>query len=485
MVKEGGAIRISVRELGALEEADIQLKPLTIFVGPNNSGKTYSAYLIASLFGEYGWLQYTGAYVDGRTSKKYEPIDTTISRLIEAGSANIDISAFIRNYSADYYSGLAELCPSWMKNYFGTTRAALDDLSVEVNIGERMESLVESSLKIAVKRKLGVDKERKGLVNFVKESDESRIFIYTEGEGVQDKIPVKEIRRFVSGNIFMLVHRALFRDVRVFGAERTGMPLLYNPIRSRERIDEETLFSDSHESESEKFMFPYPVSSLVSTILDIRRWGDLRERHKYAEKEPGVKKYLEYADLLEREILGGHLVLSTDDPDPFREILFEWEGAGRKIPLDISVTASMVKGLSPLILYLRYRISPGELIIIDEPEMNLHPEAQAQLMELLAMLVNCGLNVLITTHSPYFVDHLVNLMKASRYENPEAIKDLFYLKDPDAFISQERVSVYLFEGGRARDILGENGFIEWETFSNVSEKVSRIFFEMDEVEDAV
>ena len=37
------------------------------------------------------------------------------------------------------------------------------------------------------------------------------------------------------------------------------------------------------------------------------------------------------------------------------------------------------------------------MIVIDEPEMNLHPEAQAQLMELLTMLVNCGLNVLITT----------------------------------------------------------------------------------------
>ena len=117
--------------------------------------------------------------------------------------------------------------------------------------------------------------------------------------------------------------------------------------------------------------------------------------------------------------------------------------------------------------------------------MNLHLEVHAQLMELLTMLVNCGLNVLITTHSPYFVDHLVNLMKASRHENPEAIKDLFFLKDPDAFISQEKVSAYLFEGGRTRDILEENGFIEWETFSNVSEKVSRIFFEMDEIEDAV
>ncbi len=484
MIKEEGTIRISVQKLGALEEADIRLKPLTVFVGPNNTGKTYSAYLIALLFGEYGWSQYTRAYVDDGTSKKYEPIDTAISRLIEGGSANIDISTFIRDYSVDYYNDLAKLCPDWMKNYLGTTRVALDDLTVEVDIREHVERLVESSLRVAVKERLGVDKEGKSLVSVVKERDENRVFIYTEGENVQDKIPIKEIKRLVSGNIFMLVHRALFRDVRVFGAERTGIPLLYNPIRSKKAMDEEARFDDSHVPESEKPALPYPVSSLVLTILDIRRWGDLKRRRQYAEKEPRVKKYLEYADLLEKEILEGHLVLSTDDPDPFREILFEW-GTDRKIPLDMTVTASMVKGLSPLVLYLRYRISPDELIIIDEPEMNLHPEAQAQLMELLTMLVNCGLNVLITTHSPYFVDHLVNLMKASRHENPEAIKDLFFLKDPDAFISQEKVSAYLFEGGRTRDILEENGFIEWETFSNVSEKVSRIFFEMDEIEDAV
>jgi len=484
MMKDDDTIRISIQKLGALEEADIRLKPLTVFVGPNNSGKTYSAYLIALLFGIYGWSQYTDAYVGDRTSKKYEPIDTAISQLIEEGSANIDISAFIRDYSADYYNDLAKLCPGWMKDYFGTTRVALDDLTVEVNIGEHVERLVESSLKFTVKRKLGVDKEGKSLVSFVKEIGESRVFIYTEDENVQDKIPIKEIKRLVSGNIFMLVHRALFRDVRVFGAERTGLQLLYNPIRSTKAMEEEARFDNSHEPESEKSMFSYPVSSLVLTIYDIRRWGDLKKRRQRAEREPSVKKYLEYADLLEREILGGHLVISADDPDPFREILFEC-GTDRKIPLDMSVTASVVKGLSPLVLSLRYVILPNELIIIDEPEMNLHPEAQAQLTELLAMLVNCGLNVLITTHSPYFVDHLVNLVKASKHENPEAIKDLFFLKDPDAFISQEKVSVYLFEGGRTRDILEENGLIEWGTFGNVSEKVSRIFFEMDEIEDAL
>lgn len=34
----------------------------------------------------------------------------------------------------------------------------------------------------------------------------------------------------------------------------------------------------------------------------------------------------------------------------------------------------MVKELSPLVLYLRYLARAGELLIIDEPEMNLHPE---------------------------------------------------------------------------------------------------------------
>jgi len=58
----------------------------------------------------------------------------------------------------------------------------------------------------------------------------------------------------------------------------------------------------------------------------------------------------------------------------------------------------MIKELAPLVFYLRYLAEPGELLIIDEPEMNLHPAAQTQIIEFLAMLVNAELHVLITTH---------------------------------------------------------------------------------------
>jgi predicted ATPase len=136
----------------------------------------------------------------------------------------------------------------------------------------------------------------------------------------------------------------------------------------------------------------------------------------------------------------------------------------------------MVKELTPLVLYLRYVALPGELLIIDEPEMNLHPEAQAKIIEFLAMLVNAGLNVLITTHSPYVVDHLANLIKAAKNADKEAVSNEFYLKRKDAFISQDKVSVYLVEDGQVKNALDEDGVIQWNTFGEVSDRISEIYF---------
>src|SRR5919197_5895472 len=39
-------LKISVENLGPVREGEFELKPLTIFIGPNNSGKSYMAYLV-------------------------------------------------------------------------------------------------------------------------------------------------------------------------------------------------------------------------------------------------------------------------------------------------------------------------------------------------------------------------------------------------------------------------------------------------------
>ena len=155
-----------------------------------------------------------------------------------------------------------------------------------------------------------------------------------------------------------------------------------------------------------------------------------------------------------------------------QEILYQ---PSENIKLEMTVSSSMVKELAPLILYLRHLALPNELLIIDEPEMNLHPTAQVQIIEFLAMLVQAGLKVLITTHSPYIVDHLANLMKAAKYEDKESLKEKFCLDSTDAFIPQEKVSVYLFEDNTAKNILNEDGRIDWGTFGEVSEYISHVF----------
>jgi predicted ATPase len=198
------------------------------------------------------------------------------------------------------------------------------------------------------------------------------------------------------------------------------------------------------------------------------------KREREAKSQPENAVYMQLAQLLEEQILKGRVDFSTPEPDPRREILFiPIDGS----PLEIAVASSIVKELAPLVLYLRYLAEPGELLIIDEPEMNLHPEGQAKIIEFLATLVNAGLRIIFMTHSTYVVDHLINLMDATKHENKESIVTMFYLQRGDAFLAQDHVAVYLVDKGKVEGILDENGIIHWATFSDVSDRVMQLHFE--------
>ena len=73
---------------------------------------------------------------------------------------------------------------------------------------------------------------------------------------------------------------------------------------------------------------------------------------------------------------------------------------------DIKNIASGYKqlGILQLLLTNKY-ISPGDWIIFDEPEINLHPGIQIQLAELLVkMAVELDISIYINSHSPYIIE---------------------------------------------------------------------------------
>ena len=75
--------------------------------------------------------------------------------------------------------------------------------------------------------------------------------------------------------------------------------------------------------------------------------------------------------------------------------------------------SSRVSELAPVVLYLRHVVSPGDVLIIEEPEAHLHPAMQTAFARELARLVRAGVRVVMTTHSEWFLEQIGNLVRLS------------------------------------------------------------------------
>ena len=93
----------------------------------------------------------------------------------------------------------------------------------------------------------------------------------------------------------------------------------------------------------------------------------------------------------------GHLEIAD------RTLVFSESEANQ--PIQLSNIASGVKSAAVIIRALELgAIQPGDILIIDEPESNLHPEWQLVFARFLAELQSrLGIRLLLSTHSPYFL----------------------------------------------------------------------------------
>ena len=473
-------MKVSVRNLGVIKEAQIDLKPLTVFIGPNNAGKTWLAYTLAGILGPYGLKEYTSAYINRNVLDIYPLLDETIKQVLDKGSAKIDLVRFADEFVEAYFNNVAKFAPQWMNKFLGTVRVDFNQLEISFELEKTKSHLLGEISHIVLQSDVAIGARNQGSsLTMRKKQGDNNLFILTSTEGQpSEALPDEIISERIVRTIFRVIHEAYYPYVRIFPTERTAFLSLFPYSMLGQGLVE--LFSrlilrtDEKSRQEDSGAFETPITDFIY-MIGLLFESSTSDREKELKNNAAIANYLQLAQLLEKQILGGNTDFSTPEPDTRREIHFQ---PTENVTLDLSVASSMVKELAPLVLYLRYLAQPGEWLIIDEPEMNLHPEAQAKLTEFLAMLVNAGLPVLITTHSPYIVDHLSNLMKAAESTEPEAIQDKFYLQNKDAFISKNDVSVYLVDEGKTVNMLDEDGVVHWSTFGTVSDRVSEIFFEL-------
>lgn len=126
--------------------------------------------------------------------------------------------------------------------------------------------------------------------------------------------------------------------------------------------------------------------------------------------------------------------------------------------------------------------------IIEEPEAHLFPAAQKKIVELLGLVFNNArspLQLIITTHSPYVLTSLNNLIQASIIsKNSAKSKELVNKIIPkEIIIENSFLNAYAFKEGKAESIIdNETGLIYSEYLDLVSEEIAVQFDQLLDVE---
>ncbi len=374
-------MHIELKNLGPLRQAEFSLGDLTIICGSNNTGKTYATYAL------YGFLEYwEKAFVLSSDKKSLDELYSNGKAIVPLEFYAERASEYLKEASKEYSAELSEIFASEKKYFRDSTFVA--------SASEEAKTLSEQQ-QVTIRSR---DKDVFRIEQIDTQHLELTLLVDKESSNMLPPSYVLEHR------ISEVVKKALFSNLvpRAFisSAERTGAAIFRKELDlARNRAldlvsDKSSKFNPIKLLQNYTSDYALPVRNSVEFT---RQLGDLTKR------ESDLK--LHAPDLLNdfSEIIGGEYKVIKDE-------LFYIPEDRKGVRLTMGESSSSVRSLLDIGFYLRHVAQRGDLLMIDEPELNLHPQNQRRVARLLASLVNHGIKVFITTHSDYIIKELNTLI---------------------------------------------------------------------------
>ena len=473
-------MELLIKNLGSIRNNNQAIdltKKFYTFIGYNNSGKTLVSQLLWTIFNHDNIRKFSeNTEIDSLVIDSEKPIKINQELIDEILNK---FSRFIEKEVVNTYNLDASI---------KETIISSNKLIFQANIKEFKETKFKTTFLVRVAGNndleyLQISKGKGSLTINIKENNIP--------EKVFDQIPrdfFERVNPYKESVIIPSIIRVLLsktEDTFFIPASRSFFPVFYQYIYEIER--------------NKRSEYNRRLQELIENIDDdsdtnrdiFKRLQEQLPKRSYTEPMNKVieslyslntKKKINsvYNSLIEKMIglMGGEITISSLESIAPIQFSFKFDES-KDLPMYLA--SSSVNQLTILYLYLKYWAKEkNNFLMIDEPEVNLHPENQIRLMDILVQFVTEHDNrVLITTHSPILTDILNNYvylhtLKSYDVDVTKIIEDN-QLKNlnPEISLAKEDLGVYFFTGDKIIDYGTSQYGVYFRNFKEVINSVQK------------
>ena len=372
-------MKISVQNFGIISDASIEINGISLIAGPNDSGKS----TIGKIF--YSLVRGLNPDEDIFITEKNDTIRKFYQNILRIlrDDKNIDISIYQTNRINDEWISSIE---TLAENFVGTQKNQLLRFCKIIKYQNEIEfnSIENKNIEI------------------------SNYFLTEFNDEIQ---PVFNDEKITS----------------IFIDDLEGTATLQYDFNPQLNKNINIFFNNSFFIESPSLI----DNSLQDSILYEKRFSREKKSHlKFAlanESNLILDDDFQITEIdriisIISKIINGKLVV-----DDFQGVVYEKEGH----EINIDNVALGIKGFGLIQLLLKnHQLNSRTLLIIDEPEIHLHPNWQVLYAEILVLLSKkLEIPILLTSHSPYFIEALKAF--SEKYEFEEKTNFYFSQKSKD------------------------------------------------------
>ena len=497
---------VSVRNFGPIIECELELRPLTVFVGPSNTGKSYVAALLYALHSSFNYQSsrnrinvfeaeqlfkdYFGKSADEKLKEVKSSLQSSLSEFDELRSQKKRSDLFMLRDPAIHamrtiFDGNNDNLKKELERCFGTSIQNLvryrsrgsSSISVSSGATYQNDELVEFSYDLKQ--------------NTITSSCPEQLPLPIDGRNISPYLRqgLDNSSRDVDPDIlggdmgFWYMFEDLLRWTEQLIVSSFVWPAHYFPADRTGLLDAHSVLVGSLiERAATSGLLPAVNTPLLTGIVaDFLEKLIVRKPIRLRGDDPPTSSQV--ADAIEEQVIGGTIQKEIEELTGYPRFQFlpnHWKQA-----LPLVNSSSMVSELAPVIMFLRDHVHTHHFIILEEPESHLHPAKQVEFTRLLAKLIDHKVRVVLITHSEWVIEELGNIVSRATVSGGLAQED----ENTKIAIPPNQVGVWLFYpktrnkrviGSQVKEIkLDESGFYPTD-YDNVARELHNDWLEAHE-----